>query len=235
MNMADVIKVYVGTDSHMRKAELALEYSIRKTTKSPVDIIWMDTSRGGIWSGWDIGREPGRPYSTEGWATDFSCFRFAIPAANNYTGRAIYLDVDMILLKDINDLFTTPMDHPVLIPPRGFDVILYDCAAFKDKPWWPTLDEMKTSGWNIPDYSSLLMENHMIGTMSEIWDCLDGKGYEPAKTALIHYTDMNMQPWKPYPEVFAYPPHPRPDIVDLWWKTYEEALEASKKNKTEKT
>lgn len=220
----DVVKVYVGTDPRMKKAEIALEQSIRANTSAEVEIIWMNYASGGVWGGWNIGREHGQPYSKEGWATDFSCFRFAIPEANQFSGRAIYLDADMILLKDIREFFDFPMRSPVLITPRGFDVILFDCAAFKDLEWWPSIETMKASGWKIPHYHKLLAEHNMIGALPIKWNCCDGDGYVPGYTGLIHFTDMHTQPWKPYPDVFDYPPHPRPDIVALWQKYYEDGL-----------
>lgn len=220
----NVIKVYVGTDPRMHKAEIALEYSIYKHTKAKVEIEWMDFNRGGLWSDWNIGREHGHPYSGQGWATDFSCFRFAIPEANNFEGRAIYLDADMILLGDIQELFGTLMARPVLITPKGFDVVLFDCAAFKDKLWWPSIEEMKQSQASVSDYGKLLADRGVLGELPADWDCCDGIGYNPATTRLVHYTDMRTQPWKPYPDVFEYPQHPRPDMVALWQKYYDEGV-----------
>lgn len=222
--MEDIVKVYVGTDPNMGKAEIALEHSIRKASKGNVEIIWMDYSRGGIWGDWNIGREHGHPYSDKGWATDFSCFRFAIPEANGFKGRAIYLDVDMILLKDIKDLFDIPMDKPVLIPPNGFDVILFDCSAFKDLKWWPNLEMMQASGWKVHFYTKLLLDHEMVGLLPAEWNCCDGKDFDPNRTCLIHYTDMHTQPWKPYPNVFEYPEHPHPQVVALWNQMYEEGV-----------
>lgn len=224
--MPDTVKIYIGTDPNMGKAELALEHSIRKHCSSPLEIIWMDYSRGGIWEGWDIGREHGIPYSNKGWATDFTCFRFAIPEACGFEGRAIYLDVDMILLDDITKLFELPLEKPARITPFGYDVILFDCAAFKDKLWWPTIDRMKANRWRRADYEYLLEQHDFVSKdLPDEWDCRDGKGFDPDKTALVHYTNMRTQPWKPYPDIFEYPPHPNQDMVDLFWKEYEEAKE----------
>jgi hypothetical protein len=227
----EVIKVYVGTDPNMKKAEIALEQSIHTHTKSKVEIIWMNYAHGGLWGDWNIGREHGKPYADVGWATDFSCFRFAIPEANGFEGRAIYVDVDMILLKDIKELFNYPMGAPVLIPPTGFDVILFNCEAFKNLPWWPSIEEMKKSGKKINDYGRLLAEHNMLGLLSPDWNCCDGKGYDPINTGLLHFTNMRTQPWKPYPDVFEYPPHPRPDMVALWQKYYDEGVAELEKKK----
>jgi len=223
------IPIYIGTDPRMEKANIALEYSIKKHASKPVEIHWMDYSRGGIWANWDIGRARGKPYSDKGWATEFTCFRFAIPEANNFEGRAIYLDADMILLRDIYEMFTLPMQTPVIIPKIGYDVMLIDCEKFKDKEWWPSIEEMKKSGKSLKDYHNLLMLHRFVSpTLPEEWDCCDGKGFDPEKTGLVHYTNMRTQPWKPYPEHFDYPEHSRPDMVELFWDIYNEALEAKK-------
>ena len=42
----------------------------------------------------------GKPFST-----DFSFTRFLVPALNMYQGWALYMDCDMYLRTDINDLF----------------------------------------------------------------------------------------------------------------------------------
>lgn len=221
--MSEPVKVFVGTDPFMKKAEIALEWSIRKHCTTDVEIVWMDYARGGIWEGWEIGREKENPYSGQGWATDFTNFRFAIPEANNFDGRAIYLDVDMILIRDIKEFFDEPMDRPVMMTSKGFDVMLFDTTAFKDQDWWPSLEEMKKSSWNVNNYHHLLEEHKMISTSLPIrWNCCDGKGYDPEYTGLIHFTNMHTQPWKPFPKVFKYPPHPRPDVVEIFWQYYEE-------------
>ncbi|MCB1148615.1 MAG: hypothetical protein KDK48_00480 [Chlamydiia bacterium] len=218
----ETVKVYIGTDPFMRKAEVALAHSIRKHVSGPCEIIWMDYSRGGIWANWNIGRARRQPYSEKGWATDFTCFRFAIPEANGFKGRAIYLDVDMVLLKDIRELFEYPMEKPVMIPDH-WDVILYDCAAFKEFDWWPSIEEMKPSGTMISAYKKLLESHDVVSkNLPRKWDCRDGAGYDPKETALIHYTEMRTQPWKPYPQVFDYPEHPSPEMVKIFWDLYEE-------------
>jgi hypothetical protein len=119
------------------------------------------------------------------------------------------------------------MPKPVLIPIRP-DVMLFDCSAFKDKAWWPSIETMKKSGWMLPQYLEVLFKNGMLGLLPLEWNCLDGEDYDPEKTGLIHFTDMNTQPWKPHPQRFEYPPHPRPDMVALWEKNYREGLKALK-------
>ena len=194
----------------MGKAELALEHSIRKHCTSPLEINWM---RAGD-PGWEWkGAYP------DGWHTMFTCFRFAIPELCAFKGRAIYLDVDQILMADITELWNTPLNGHTCLNPRRWDVILYDCAAFAKLPDWPSLATMQTSGWKINSYSRLIPN---VGAMSLHWDCKDGKGL-CADTKLLHYTKMATQPWKPWPERYKYPAHPCPEAAEIFWNEYHEA------------
>src|SRR5262245_50426342 len=137
----DVIRIFIGSEPHMRRAELALETSIRKANKHPVEIVWMDYTRGGIWAGWDIGREYSRAASSRGWYTDFSNYRFAIPEASGFKGRAIYMDVDFLVLSDLWEIWTAPLNKPIAVPYNkngepDTSLILYDCSAFQSFDWW---------------------------------------------------------------------------------------------------
>lgn len=222
--MSIPIKIYVGTSPQMKKAEIVLEYSIKKYTKDPVEIVWMDFSKGGLWAGWDIGRAHGRPDLRRGWATDYSAYRFAIPQANHFEGRAIYLDVDMILLRDIKEIWEFPLLKPVIGVKGGMSLLLFDCSRFKECSWWPKIHEMKTNKMIVADYLDLLYKNHMISNiLPPHWNCLNGQNYDPEETALIHYSNMLTQPWKPYPELFPYDQKLPPDVERIWWEMYEAA------------
>ena len=84
--MSDPVRVFIGTDSTaMRRAEIALEYSIRKNCSVDVQVFFMDKFRDNeIWHGWN----------DAAWYTPFTNFRFAIPGVSNFEGRSIYVDVD---------------------------------------------------------------------------------------------------------------------------------------------
>lgn len=219
---AEPVRVFVGTDPAQGRGETALENSIRRRTRGPVEIVWMDHGRGGPWSGWNVGRERGA-LSQEpgpGWPTEFSCFRFAIPEVAGFRGRAIYLDVDMLVLRDLRELFEREMERPWLVTPTCPATMLIDCARLADQAWWPRLDAMRRSGRDLGHYLDLLGEHDFLGELPAIWNCHDGEGYVAGETAVLHFTSRRTQPWRPHPQVFDYRPHARPALEELWWRAY---------------
>jgi hypothetical protein len=227
--MDDIIRVFIGSDPHEKRAELALEYSIRKTTKQQVEIVWMDYSRGGLWAEWDIGREHGKPASGRGWYTDFSNYRFSIPEAAGYQGRALYMDVDFLVLHDLWEIWMMPLNNPVAVPyDKGGEpdpsLILFDCSAFKYFDWWPRIEKMKINRWSLRTYVHLLKQKNLFTPLKSEWYSDDGVNFG-STTITLHYSNMSIQPWEPYSQSHKYPPHPRTDLALLWWRTYAEALE----------
>lgn len=93
------IKIFVGCDPNNCDLEqmMVLDYSVRKHTKHPVEIIWMQLSHDPN-SPWYTNQQTGEGWHTEHWATPFSGFRWAIPESCNFQGRAIYMDADVVVL-----------------------------------------------------------------------------------------------------------------------------------------
>lgn len=229
------IPYFIATDTRMIRAEKVIEYSARKNSPDDdIDITWMragdpdwkicDGHHEGC-TCWNIGRKDSvGPYSGRGWATQFTCFRWAIPELCGFKGRAIYSDVDMVVLRPMSELLTLEMNgkHCLWIGHKCC-VLLMDCAKF-DVPWWPKIAEMKPSGWQIDHYRSLLMKHNGFGEMSSDWN--EMRKLKPS-TGIFHYTDMRTQPWRPYPDHFNYrQPHISPEAVKLWHRLEVEAQEA---------
>lgn len=220
----DLIRIWIASDPRMRKAEVALEWSIRKRTQHPLEIHWLRAGDPGFGEEWQRGRPMGQPY-TRGWATDFTAFRFAVPEDACFQGRAIYLDVDMLVLGDIAELWELPTDKAWSCAPGGHtDVSVIDCETIGAIAEWPSIKQMRPTGNGIAHYVALLRKHKLFGEgVPATWDCLDGKGYDPMETRLIHFTDMTRQPWKPWPERFKYPTvYELPHIERLFWEHYEE-------------
>jgi hypothetical protein len=242
----DPLRIFVTTCGPMWRVEKALEYSIKKYCSEPCEVHFLRTGDPGFETNdelgiphtdvnaikkakcWNTGRSHSRPYSGEGWQTPFSSFRFAIPELCNFKGRAIHMDADFLVLKDLRPIFEMKMIAPVMSPHKRTDFMLIDCGKFQELVMmgiWPSLDEMKASGNVVEQYRNLLKQNLFMGEGDTKWESWDGKNLDK-DTFAIHFTEMNTQPWEPYPEYFKYPPHPSPIAVNLFWQHYAEALEA---------
>jgi hypothetical protein len=219
------VKIFIGTEPRQWIAETVLRFSIERHATVPTDIVSMDYTHGGIWGGWDIGRRRGdRPRTRvreDGravWFTDFTNYRWAIPEACGFKGRAIYMDVDQLVIGDVRELWELPMAAPVLsLSPGETSVMLFDCERMGALADWPSVSQMKELGWGLRRYIKLLEGQGAFGALPPEWNCLDGLGFSVTGTRLIHYTNMLTQPWRPYPDQIHYRPHRDPDIEALWF------------------
>lgn len=221
------VRFFIASDPRMGKAERALEASIREHTTGPVEITWMRAGDPGWTVGpsnecstWNIGREGGHPYSRKGWATDFTGFRWAIPELCEFQGRAIYQDVDQLDLGDMRELFEMPMSGAVKAVGSKTCVMLMDCTRFGELAWWPSLIEIQ-QGQSMYGLAGQLRKNGEIdGSLSKEWNMPDR--WTPT-TRVLHFTNMRTQPWKPWPDHFAYPEHRDQRAVQTFWRYHDKA------------
>ena len=193
--------IFVGMDRSQLFAFQVLEHSIRRYSSVQLNIHPLDNQRAGI---------PAPENLNHGARTGFSFVRFAIPSLMGYQGRALYLDADMLVFRDIQELFHWDMDnHHILIVgdtgntrfknfwarkrQRQCSVMLLDC----EKCQW---DADKIVNGLGKDYSyeelmyefCILSDLEIATTLPFRWNSLE---HLDANTGLIHYTDMQMQPW----------------------------------------
>jgi hypothetical protein len=232
MNNENPIKIFVGSEPGNVKAEKALHWSIINTSTVPVELNWMtDIYPGSVWDGWNKGRDHRKQDSGEGWKTNFSAFRWAIPELCGFKGRGIYLDVDQILIKDIKQMWELPMYEKMVlsITVERTDVMLMDAEKF-NVDWWPKIEKMKPSGRHQKGYRVMVQKKEGIGPLDEIYNCLDGKRFDSEKTRLIHYTKMSTQPWHPFPQNMEYKKHENPVVEEIWHDYYANAIKFEKDN-----
>ncbi len=244
--MAETLRIFVTTCRPMWRVEKALEYTVHKYCTPPFEVTflrsgdpeWLTNVDMGIphqdkeaikkAGCWNIGRDHPRPYTGEGWATPFTCFRFTIPELCGFEGRAIHMDADFIVQNDLREIFEMEMTHPIMSPHHRTDFMLIDCSRMAEMQMmgmWPSIEEMKVSGDNIEIYRQKLQSYMFIGDAPGEWESWDGKDLTE-KSYSIHYTEMRTQPWKPYPEYFDYPLYPDKNAGYIFWEEYAEALEA---------
>ncbi|MBS4169123.1 glycosyltransferase [Parachlamydia sp. AcF125] len=208
----DTIRVFIGTENAQFLPTEVLKRSILQHTKSPVEFHLLI----------DLPLKLNRKMYT-----GFSFYRFAIPEACGYQGKAIYLDADMVVLGDITDLYHLPLNGKGALarpcPPNAWytSAMLINCEQLKhwDVSKWETLinagiASYKEALWGEP--GGLTYKD--FAPLPEYWNHLDT--YDPA-TKNIHYTNVPRQPWKT-------PGHP---FAAIFLKQLKEAIEAGEISK----
>jgi hypothetical protein len=227
--MTELVRVYVGSDERGGRGEAIIRYGLQKYASCPIEMIVMEpnTSAPQYWGGdWNRGRDHMRPYAG-GHRTNFTVFRFTIPEAAGYSGRAIYVDADITIHGDIWELYSFPLGGAPCSIRKG--VILFDCEhPFWRSEAWPKIEKMRPSGWGLRDYLRVINKNNDELALFPIeWDVLDGNEMDPYEAKLNHYTGMGRQPYHPFPDRFAYPrQHPVVNCDGLWWTSYLELRSA---------
>lgn len=191
--MPDPIRIYVGgTESETIPARV-LEHAIRGNTDADVRLQMLHGA------GIEIPmprRRRNRP------ATRFSFQRFLIPRLAGYAGRAIYLDSDMQVFGDVAELADWDMAGADVLGvrqptgssrPRQLSVALLDCAALA----WEIadlIDRMDVGEFSYADLMSAVpIAREVAYTIPPTWNSLEH--FEPGETKLLHYTEMDTQPW----------------------------------------
>lgn len=187
------IRVYVGSEEAQMLSVKVLEHSIRRHTSMSVEVFPLH--RANI--------KFAQPKDPKNWPrTPFSFQRFTIPMLAGHQGRAIYLDSDMLVFRDLRELWSLPLDGADVLASRSaehtdrrpqFSVMLLDCSRLA---WTPELviESLDSGRLNYEQlmHEMALASNVRAGIAPE-WNSLEH--YEPGRTALLHYTDMTTQPW----------------------------------------
>lgn len=194
--MSDTIRLFVGADGTNSdlESQAVLEYTARKHCSLPLDIVWMQQASKGPWSGWQCatGRTP------------FTHFRWGIPAACGFKGRAIYTDSDFFFLADLAELWNQPIPRVALVRnPTGklsTSAIVFDCSRAKGHvPDLDALGQMSDAHGKMLHYFRAHPE--LLSATDGNWDCADfEKSKDLEKPRLddprikaIHYTRMEQQ------------------------------------------
>lgn len=197
------VRVFVGADRSQIIGVKVLEHSIRRHTSAEIQLTPMV----------DLPLpQPDDPKHRA--RTGFSFSRFEIPKLAGYSGRALYLDADMLVFRDIMDLWRMPFGKAKVICqdkiPKPFakltsflhkpktrvrqtSVMLLDCGRLD----WNSTDIVAGLGKRY-SYEQLMQELCILND-TEIshelpftWNSLE---HYDSTTALLHYTDMPTQPW----------------------------------------
>lgn len=199
----EIIKVYVGGDRSQQIAIPVLEHSIRRNTAAEVELIPM------------VDLPVPQPKDPRNWQrTGFSFSRFCIPKLAGYKGKAIYLDADMLVLNDIQELWNIPFDGAKVIIQKEVKfeeeskrkvgsprmrkiqsaVMVLDCERL-DWDIHTIIDGLDAEYYNYDQllhHLCILDEKDIKYGVPFEWNSLE---HWDRGTRLIHYTDVSTQPW----------------------------------------
>jgi hypothetical protein len=206
-------RVFIGTDPSQAIACRLLQFSMQRHTAMPLAFDTMASVR------WPFPKDPRNHPRTE-----FSFHRFAIPRLAGYAGRALYVDADMLVFRDLRELWDIPFDDATVLHapssdpkrPKQFSVMLLDCDRLR---WNPDdivagLDEGRYDYDQLVGHVCLEPPQRVQARIPIEWNSLDR--HEPGRTGLLHFTHIETQPW-----VYARHPH-----GDVWVEHLIEAIDA---------
>jgi len=200
-------KVFIGWDTREDIAYQVAEHSIISRSKDVdiVPLVQKDLRKVNLYT------RPIDPLSS----TEFTFTRFLIPAIMNYKGWALFMDCDIIFLRDIQELFDLADDRYAVMcakhdytakegvkmdgkaqtvyPRKNWSsVFLINCGHPSNRALTPELVNTET-GQYLHRFSWLRDEE--IGEISHEWNWLVGVYNEPNDGApkAIHYTEGG--PW----------------------------------------
>lgn len=199
-----MIKIFVGTSANGEDAvaEKTLEYSLKKHSTEELEVIFMRNNDS------YMGR-----FDSSTWATPFTNLRWTIPEYCEFAGRAIYMDVDQLNLKDISELYHIDLQgKPFASRADRLCVMVIDCEAMQ--PLLQPISVIKrTPSYGNSIYWNIVKKSHHFDPR---WNCLDGEDRPINDIWHLHFTSMPTQPWKPSWFRGIPTPHWRQDLVDLW-------------------
>lgn len=211
LNMEVPIRIHVASSASEALPVKVLEYSIRQHASTTVTVTPLC----------DVGISIPKPRAPENQPrTPFSFQRFLIPQVCGYAGRAIYLDSDMLVFKDITDLWRRPLGDVDVLAAYStsasgrkpqYSVMLMDCSQLR----WNIREIVDQLDAGTLSYEQLMYAFSLARTRADIepdWNSLEA--YREGQTALLHYTDMNTQPWVSHLNPLGY----------LWVRTLRQAV-----------
>jgi hypothetical protein len=164
-----MIPVYVASSERFAVVEWMTAGSIVMNTKSPVDIRVLRPQQIGM-------QETG--------CTGFTNMRYAVPELLRRDGYecGIYLDVDMLVLGDIKDLFDYRLNGWAALADGSNEVAVIHCSVDL-----PEIDKLHL--YNKHELKALVHSQNIIPTW---WNSEDRVCHN---CKILHFTNLDTQPW----------------------------------------
>jgi len=220
-----MIPIYIGYDSKEKEPFVTLIYSILKHAACPLAIIPLKKEL--FIEFYYRERHPLQ-------STEFSFTRFLVPYLNKYEGWAIYMDCDMLCMRNIQDLWNLRCsDYSVMVVPHNHvpeeqtkflnqhqtkyyrknwsSMMLFNCSKCS-----VLTPEMVQSADGLKLHQFGWLQYNEIGFLPENWNYLVQNEFYTGeeKLGLVHFTTGG--PWfKEYQNV---------PYADEWYETRDEML-----------
>ena len=165
-----MLRVFIGYDDRQPVAYNVLQFSIATRSTQPVAVAPLI-----------IGQ---LPLKRQG-LTPFSFSRFLVPWLCDYQGTALFLDIDMLVLGDIAELFAMMDNSAVMVSKNRLtiewaSVMLFNCGHPDNRRLTPdfieTAEQLHSISWT-----------DKIGELPAEWNHLVMYD-EPKPAKLVHYT-----------------------------------------------
>ena len=195
-----MMRIFVGCPANNEdlESQAVLEYSIRKHATDDIDLTWMKLSNDPK-SFWFSSFAKRDGWLTQSWATPFSAFRWGVPAACNFEGRALYLDIDMIVMDDLAKLYHSKMRDDAFCIAKNEST--FCCTVFDNARARSILPPIQHIKKQFGIYARLRRNfapnNVQRFPADENWNCLDGEKYESIRDPrikIVHCTSIPTQP-----------------------------------------
>ncbi|MEN9326418.1 MAG: hypothetical protein RI943_839 [Bacteroidota bacterium] len=209
------MKIFIGFDNNEAEAAKVCEYSLRKNSSSELDIVFLNIHNLNF-------NRPLDPLQS----SEFTYTRFLVPYLCGYEGRALFMDSDMIVLSDINELFG------LYDPNYSIQVVKHDYvptqqikkgnkiqSAYHRKNWsslmmmncgdlkiWSKDYVEKSTGSDLHQF--LGIRDDKIGAIPKNWNSLD---IFESDTKILHFTSGG--PW-----IKGCENHPESYLWLQYWK-----------------
>lgn len=193
-----MIRVFIGYDPREAVAFNVLAHSIQVRASEPVAIAPLMLSQLG-----SVLTRDRHPLQS----TDFSFSRFLTPYLSGYTGWSVFMDCDMLVLRDIAELWKLRDERYAVmvvkhnhVPKESVKFLGEPQSKYEKKNWSSvmlfnnarcralTTDYVnRASGLELHQFKWLETDD-LIGALPNMWNHL--VGYNPGRTdaALVHYT-----------------------------------------------
>jgi hypothetical protein len=179
--------VLIGTEAEQCLATEVLRHSIDRNTFLDVRYVDAALSTRGLFADGKAG-------------TPFSPQRLHLPQLAANAGRGMYFDSDMLVFRDVYEVFNADMGDNVLLSCKAtpgrepqFSVFLVD----NGRAAWDAEELIRRLQRGDISYSDLMHEfafaEPKAAVLPASWNSLET--YEHGRTANLHYTDMSDQPW----------------------------------------